>query len=208
MGAFNNRAQKIIDDCVRFVNTLEAPEVLFKRFLLMIKNLVMSFTRKPSYNDAEIQSMLASRDLPELPCRSPKTLKIIGDNLIFIYRKYNVTVPLNSIVSFTLKKPSLISIGHIILQLKQGSNAFIRVRNLGLLGVGSQMIAHYKSQYVELAKVYEKYFIYRNNALQIVLPLSESVPTINDLRELKKLVDEGVLTEEEFCAKKKQILGI
>ncbi|VDG20666.1 hypothetical protein [Lactobacillus plantarum] [Lactiplantibacillus mudanjiangensis] len=30
----------------------------------------------------------------------------------------------------------------------------------------------------------------------------------NDLRELKQLLDDGILTEEEFTAKKKQILGI
>ena len=31
---------------------------------------------------------------------------------------------------------------------------------------------------------------------------------VNDLREFKKLLDEGVITEEEFEAKKKQLLGI
>lgn len=35
-----------------------------------------------------------------------------------------------------------------------------------------------------------------------------SKDTINELRELKQLVDEGILTQEEFEAKKKQILGI
>ena len=32
--------------------------------------------------------------------------------------------------------------------------------------------------------------------------------SVNDLRELKKLFDEGVITEEEFNAKKKQLLGL
>ena len=31
---------------------------------------------------------------------------------------------------------------------------------------------------------------------------------IKQLRELKNLVDEGILTEEEFEAKKKQLLGL
>ena len=31
---------------------------------------------------------------------------------------------------------------------------------------------------------------------------------IKQLRELKNLVDEGILTEEEFNAKKKQLLGL
>ena len=33
-------------------------------------------------------------------------------------------------------------------------------------------------------------------------------PELKDLRELKKLFDEGIITEEEFNAKKKQILGL
>ena len=31
---------------------------------------------------------------------------------------------------------------------------------------------------------------------------------IAELKQLKELVDEGILTEEEFAAKKKQILGL
>jgi len=31
---------------------------------------------------------------------------------------------------------------------------------------------------------------------------------IAELKQLKELVDEGILTEEEFTAKKKQILGL
>lgn len=35
-----------------------------------------------------------------------------------------------------------------------------------------------------------------------------SAPSLSNLRELKKLLDEGILTQEEFDTKKKQILGI
>ena len=31
---------------------------------------------------------------------------------------------------------------------------------------------------------------------------------IAELKQLKELVDEGILTEEEFSAKKKQVLGL
>ena len=31
---------------------------------------------------------------------------------------------------------------------------------------------------------------------------------IAELKQLKELVDEGILTEEEFAAKKKQVLGL
>lgn len=35
-----------------------------------------------------------------------------------------------------------------------------------------------------------------------------SEPNVGSLKELKSLVDEGVITEEEFQLKKKQILNI
>lgn len=160
-----------------------------------------------AYTEAEVQSMLNSGELPELPCKNPKALKFTGDNLVFIHKKHNVTVPLNSIVSFTLKKPSFTSNSVIILQLKKGSDAFIGMGNVGV-GFGSEMIAIYKPDYVELAEVYERYFLHWSSAPQPAPAVSEAVPTINDLRALKQLVDEGVLTEEEFVAKKRQLLGI
>ncbi|ACT62619.1 hypothetical protein Nizo2831_1657 [Lactiplantibacillus plantarum] len=41
-------------------------------------------------------------------------------------------------------------------------------------------------------------------------PTTLSTPTnsADELRKLKSLLDDGILTEEEFAAKKKQILGI
>ncbi|WP_461241170.1 PH domain-containing protein [Paucilactobacillus sp. N302-9] len=39
-------------------------------------------------------------------------------------------------------------------------------------------------------------------------PVQSQTSVVDELRELKGLVDEGILTQEEFDAKKKQILGI
>lgn len=39
-------------------------------------------------------------------------------------------------------------------------------------------------------------------------PVSENDDTVAKIRELKQLVDEGILTEEEFTAKKAKLLGI
>ncbi|MFC6179985.1 SHOCT domain-containing protein [Lactiplantibacillus daowaiensis] len=50
-----------------------------------------------------------------------------------------------------------------------------------------------------------------NNAsttMQAATPSDTSNSTADDLRELKQLLDDGILTEDEFTAKKKQILGI
>lgn len=149
-------------------------------------------------------------DLPELPCIMPKALKIQGNNLIFIHKRQNIIIPLQNIVGFSLKRPSLTSNGVITIQLQKGSDAFIALGNIGV-GFGSEMTAVFKPKYLEIAELYEKHVLARNNtpqSVQAAPPANETVPTINDFRALKQLVDEGVLTEEEFAAKKKQLLGI
>ena len=39
-------------------------------------------------------------------------------------------------------------------------------------------------------------------------PAGSVVSVVDEIRGLKQLLDEGILTEEEFAAKKKQLLGI
>lgn len=49
---------------------------------------------------------------------------------------------------------------------------------------------------------------YKEDKNASVLPKEQTVDVVSELRELKKLVDEGILTEEEFTARKKKTLGI
>ena len=41
-----------------------------------------------------------------------------------------------------------------------------------------------------------------------LVPAGSVVSVVDEIRGLKQLLDEGILTEEEFAAKKKQLLGI
>lgn len=158
-----------------------------------------------------LEQAYATGDLPELPCLDHKTLKLKGSYLIFISKKKNISVPLQNIVSFSLRRAVYTSPGTIVIQLQKGCDAFVSLGAFGVLGVGSDMTAVYAPEYEEIAELYEKYILEKLGAPQFVQTATQSaeaVPTINDLRALKMLVDEGVLTEEEFTAKKKQLLGI
>ena len=97
--------------------------------------------------------------------------------------------------------------GMITIKLKKGSDSFVDIGGFGV-GFGSEMTAVYKPEYAELAGIYEKQVANWNSNPAPACQPGIAVPTINDLRALKQLVDEGVLTEEEFTAKKKQLLGI
>ncbi len=160
---------------------------------------------------AALEQAYAIGDLPELPCLEHKTLKLRGNSLTFITKKKNVSIPLQNIASFSLQRAGHAATGTITVQLQKGNDAFISFGVLGAVGFGSEMSALYEAKHEELAELYEKYILEKLGTPQVVRTASqgaEAVPTINDLRALKMLVDEGVLTEEEFTAKKKQLLGI
>lgn len=51
------------------------------------------------------------------------------------------------------------------------------------------------------------------DAAEAVTPAADAAPAVSaavvaDLQQLKALVEQGILTEEEFAAKKRQLLGI
>lgn len=50
--------------------------------------------------------------------------------------------------------------------------------------------------------------IYKDPESKIEIPNIKVVSVVDEIRGLKQLLDEGILTEEEFAAKKKQLLGI
>ena len=161
-------------------------------------------------HEAEQHRMLESGNLPDLPCLTPKALAVSGENLVFIGKKKTVSVPIRNIASFTLKKPSLGSNGSIIVQLQKGNDSFIGLGGL-VVGFGNEMTAVFKPSYLETAELYEKYVLQKTYSAQDAKPAEQnkrSAPMVDDLRALKQLVDEGILTEEEFAAKKKQLLGI
>lgn len=63
-----------------------------------------------------------------------------------------------------------------------------------------------KNLYLEIIKVFDEYKANENNmeATQIVQQGSAA----DELKKFKELLDMGVITQEEFDAKKKQLLGL
>ena len=50
--------------------------------------------------------------------------------------------------------------------------------------------------------------IYKDPESKVEIPNIKVVSVVDEIRGLKQLLDEGILTEEEFAAKKKQLLEI
>lgn len=197
VSAFEITAQGLCPECARKLDPIYVGEEAVSRVL-------REDAKKKS---AAFEERISTGDLPELPCITPKALKLTSGSLIFIEKKKNTTIPIQSIASFSNKKPSFMSNGMITIKLKKGSDSFVDIGGFSV-GFGSEMTAVYKPEYAELAGIYEKKIASWNSNPAPACQPDTSVPSINDLRALKQLVDEGVLTEEEFTAKKKQLLGI
>jgi hypothetical protein len=151
--------------------------------------------------------------LPELPCINIGSLKLKNNNLVFTDRSKSTSVSIQNIASFSLKKSGAISNGSIVVQLQKGADSIISLGSFGSFAVGGELTAIFKPQYDGLAEIYEEYILNRKASKESIRGIdgdvsASTVKTINDLRALKALVDEGILTEEEFTAKKRQVLGI
>lgn len=85
--------------------------------------------------------------------------------------------------------------------------AFTAVRICGITDMFVVNIANNKAQDLENV-VSEVRRNYAKSVCGTVVQTDNISANLNDLRELKSLLDEGVITQEEFDAKKKQLLGI
>lgn len=153
-----------------------------------------------------------------LPCSSGMSLCVRGANLVVVKKNAEESIPLRGIQSFRLQKPNFTGYGIIEFKTSQANSFGV---NLGLgiaAAVGSTHVLQFRKEHLSTAiaiqEIVEKF---RNGespqerrpeeAIQKETP--ESVSSVADeLRELKSLLDEGVITEEDFTAKKKQLLGI
>lgn len=146
-----------------------------------------------------------------LPCMNGFTLHAKGKNLIVATKRGEEIFPISKIQSFAMKEPHGLSQGTITFRTAQAATAGI---NLGF-GIGASIGA-------------EKNFFYQKRYLAEALSLRDYVTSyeekpspvgsdtdgakvvsvVEEIRGLKGLLDDGILTQEEFDAKKRQLLGL
>lgn len=142
-----------------------------------------------------------------LHCMNGFTLYIKGSNLVVATKRSEETFPISKIQSFELKEPGALSPGKIIFRTAQAATTGL---NLGF-GIGAALGA-------------EKSFFFAKSEQDIAIQLRDYiagydesfnreydkkvVSVVEEIRGLKTLVDEGILTQDEFEAKKKQLLNI
>ncbi len=138
-----------------------------------------------------------------LHCRGNIALSVENANIIISHKKESETIPISHIQSVVLKEPGIFTgIGTMTIKTAQPSTAGVNVGFGVILAGGSEKTLNFDESELQTALQIQDYITHYN------AQGSTCVPVADEIRSLKGLLDDGILTQEEFDAKKKQLLGI
>lgn len=114
------------------------------------------------------------------------------------------TIPLTDVVSSTLKKPVLTAAGCIHVQVI-GAKTYSSVANVTHYAADMNAICFRKAQYddaVTFKEALDKAIVDAHT------PAQSQLFDVDRLRQLKQLLDDGIITQDDFDKKKSEILGL
>ena len=136
-----------------------------------------------------------------LPCSNGFTLHTDGENIIIATKKTEEIIPISRVQSFSLKEPGL-AYGKIVFTTAQAATTGVNIGFGISAALGAEKTFFYSKGALGTAKQF------RDVVMDYEKRAGAPVSAVEEIRGLKALLDEGILTQEEFEAKKKQLLGI
>lgn len=145
-----------------------------------------------------------------LPCRGNIALSVKDQNITISHKKEIENIPISHIQSFILKEPGIMGIGTIIIKTAVPTTAGVNIGFGIVLAGGSEKILNFNGSELQIALQIQDYITHYEDHMNNVenMQTSTCISVTNEIRNLKGLLDDGILTQEEFNAKKKQLLGI
>lgn len=142
-----------------------------------------------------------------LKCMNGFTLHIKGANLIVEAKRKEDTYPISKIQSFSLKEPRAISPGSITFRTAQAASSGVSL-GLGIsAALGAEQNFFFTKSELNTA-IQIRDYVSNFGAEKTTVPEGKVVSVVEEIHGLKGLLDDGILTQEEFDAKKRQLLGI
>lgn len=142
-----------------------------------------------------------------LKCMNGFTLHIKGANLIVKTNRKEDTYPISKIQSFSLKEPRAITPGAITFRTAQAASSGVSL-GLGIsAALGAEQNFFFMKSELNTA-IQVRDYISNFGAEKATVPEGKVVSVVEEIRGLKGLLDDGILTQEEFDAKKRRLLGI
>ena len=143
-----------------------------------------------------------------LSCSNGYTLSISDSNLVITQKKSEEIIPISRIQSFTLKAPGL-SYGKITFQTAQPNTLGVNIGAGIGIGLGSERSFFYLKRDAKLAEEFRDAIIgFSSSTIPVDHKEQMVVSVVDEIRGLKSLLDDGIITQEEFDKKKQQLLNI
>ena len=141
-----------------------------------------------------------------LRCSNGFTLHIRGANLVVESKRTEEIFPVSKIQSFALKEPHGLSMGKITFHTAQAASAGVGL-GLGIsAAIGAERVFFFAKSDLDVSVQIRDYI--SNFDAEKAAPDGNVISVVEEIRGLKGLLDDGILTQEEFDAKKRQLLGI
>lgn len=150
---------------------------------------------------------------PGISCRQNLRVFVEGPNLIILNQKKGdkEVVPIDKIQSFSVKDGTKLSDGTFTFSTAQAATGSVRLGWGVSVASGAEKTFRYSYTENMFARKLQDYLSnYQNSEPTSSASTNGSsvVAIADEIRALKSLLDDGIITQLEFDAKKKQLLGI
>ncbi len=143
-----------------------------------------------------------------LICMNGFVLRAEGANLIIETRRDEECIPISKIQSFTMKEPGFLSPGQIVFKTAQAATVGVNIGFGISAALGAERTFSFSSDNLYSAKKLQQYITSYEARTQAPSTSVGAVSVADEIRGLKSLMEDGIISKEEFEAKKRQLLGI
>lgn len=136
------------------------------------------------------------------------SLTLEDDSLVMNYLKKTTVIPIAQIISFEIKDPkSRMRPGMITIRLAGSSGTQLRMTSF--LSVGGSNNIEFPHAYGYRDEAYKmQRYISRYKSAPPAVSATAAVSPADEIRKFKSLLDDGIITEQEFEEKKRRLLGL
>lgn len=131
------------------------------------------------------------------------TLTYTGNSIILYQKRKETVIQLSQVVSFEVtESPNGKKAGRITIKTASTPDAFVKVTSFLTVGGGSEIVFYFDPVCNERAIQIRGLIASGNNTN------AQAFSPADEIRKFKGLLDDGIITQEEFNVKKKQLLGL
>lgn len=146
-----------------------------------------------------------------MECSNGFTLVAQDECICILTKKKEERIPCTSIKTVTLKEPGL-AYGKFIFNVDQQNTAGVGLGFGVIAALGAERAFFYHKNDLWKAEKMRNYILECKKpkpvTVQQTVVQHQADDAADQIRKLKSLLDDGILTQDEFDAKKKKILGI